>query len=246
MLFPSEKIELLFTFDEDTQNNISSWLRSPSRNSTDDFFISADQEKDGNHPEVQLSHETGSPFGIDPHLPNSLCSTSCISSTDVTSHSSQINDSDSREYSEKFGENLEKNAQEEFSLKNHWDRNNNSYLFDSVLKYRNNWKRISKALKEQKMINIDPINLRKIYEDLMLQKKRERKKFTHADDLAIVRQIQNYGFDWIRIAQHFSGRSPSNIKNRYYSHIKKNRLMEKFIEELDYFEKCKVQMNFNL
>jgi len=120
--------------------------------------------------------------------------------------------------------------------KKNWNPEDNDLLMKMALEYRNNWKRISKILLETKNIKLYPKVLRKIYEDLLHSKKVERAKFTHDDDLKIVKYLNKYGLDWNKIASHFSGKTPVMIKNRFYSYIKKRDLIDQLTAELEQLE----------
>lgn len=44
---------------------------------------------------------------------------------------------------------------------------------------------------------------------------------------------RSHQFNWEMIAKFFSGRSPIMLKNRYYSFIRKNHLLEELLAEVD-------------
>ncbi|OHS93755.1 Myb proto-oncogene protein [Tritrichomonas foetus] len=45
-------------------------------------------------------------------------------------------------------------------------------------------------------------------------------KWTQEEDQILIELVEKYGNKWIQIAAHFDGRSNSDVKNRWYSHLK--------------------------
>ena len=112
-----------------------------------------------------------------------------------------------------------------------WDTKDDPLLFDMAIQYRNNWKRIARVLYEDKNIKIAPKTLRRKYEDILARRKTQRAKFTHADDLLIVKYVDLYGLDWNKVACHFTDKTAIMIKNRFYSYIKKKDIFEDLLKE---------------
>lgn len=114
-----------------------------------------------------------------------------------------------------------------------WDNKDDPLLFEMAIQYRNNWKRISRVLYENKNIKIAPKTLRRKYEDILARKKTQRAKFTHEDDLIIVKYVDLYGLEWNKVACHFTDKSATMIKNRFYSYIKKKDIFEELLQEAE-------------
>ena len=71
------------------------------------------------------------------------------------------------------------------------------------------------------------------YKELVTDSSVKRVRFTHEEDLLIAKYFNKYGNDWSKIAIHFNNRTPTMLKNRYYSHIRKRNLLDELLSEAD-------------
>jgi len=129
-----------------------------------------------------------------------------------------------------------------------WEIVKDETILELAAKYKNNWKRISKLILETRNLSLLPRVLRKRYDDILSHRKSERVRFTHEDDLMIVKYLEKYGLDWTSVASHFEGKTPMMIKNRFYSFIKKRDLYDKYLQEVQRLEEqpAKEEEDFNL
>ena len=59
------------------------------------------------------------------------------------------------------------------------------------------------------------------------------KKWTKEEDLLLINKYHELGPKWVHISQFFEGRSDNNLKNRWYTHLKKqHQKTENNIEDL--------------
>jgi hypothetical protein len=128
---------------------------------------------------------------------------------------------------------IEDEAAPKKASSNSWDPRDDDLLYEVVIKCKNDWKRVTKAIFEKTSKSIPAKTLRKRYQLVMNFKKRERAKFTHEDDKKIVKAIQEFGLDWSKIAQSFGDMPPNMLKNRYYSYIRKRDLFSSYLEEIE-------------
>ncbi len=68
--------------------------------------------------------------------------------------------------------------------------------------------------------------VRERYLQLNTDSRKHGIKFTAEEDMKIMKAVLQYGYDWARMESEFKSRDSLSIKNRFYSHIKKNNLME--------------------
>eukprot|EP00330_Aristerostoma_sp_ATCC50986_P002516 CAMPEP_0114592744 /NCGR_PEP_ID=MMETSP0125-20121206/14492_1 /TAXON_ID=485358 ORGANISM="Aristerostoma sp., Strain ATCC 50986" /NCGR_SAMPLE_ID=MMETSP0125 /ASSEMBLY_ACC=CAM_ASM_000245 /LENGTH=258 /DNA_ID=CAMNT_0001791537 /DNA_START=296 /DNA_END=1072 /DNA_ORIENTATION=+ len=106
-----------------------------------------------------------------------------------------------------------------------------------VIRFRNDWKKISKAINESLKIKTTPIFLKNFFKDqVQPQSPKEKKvlkfKFTHDFDLRLVALIDELGLEWVRIAEELEFSDPIKLKNRYYLHYKKKSLWDQLLAEV--------------
>jgi len=60
----------------------------------------------------------------------------------------------------------------------------------------------------------------------------KRVRFTHKEDLLIVKLYSQFGYDWEKIASEFESRTSIMVKNRFY-HIKKKNILQSLLNEVE-------------
>lgn len=94
-----------------------------------------------------------------------------------------------------------------------------------------NWKKIAKEFNDSK---ITPKFCKYRYKRLRNgQQQSTKTRFTHYEDLTIVKYYKKYGSNWEAISKFLVNRTASMVKNRFYSNIKKKGKVEAFLEEID-------------
>ncbi|CAD8085271.1 unnamed protein product [Paramecium sonneborni] len=105
-------------------------------------------------------------------------------------------------------------------LRKQWTDEEDKRVIELVLQQGRNWKviegfmegRSSKQIRERFLNNLDPeIN---------------RSKFTVQEDQIILEQYRIYGPKWSEIAKMLDRRPENQVKNRFYSHIKRVSMLE--------------------
>jgi len=114
-----------------------------------------------------------------------------------------------------------------------WERKYDNLLMEMVVKYRHNWKRITRVFTERTNCKTNSKVLRQIYQKIMAEEKREKVRFSHEEDLIIVECIEKFGLNWSKISYNLEGRTPTMIKNRFYSYIKKRGKYEEYLREIE-------------
>lgn len=113
-----------------------------------------------------------------------------------------------------------------------WDETDDQDLLKFVVKYKNDWKKVADRFKTRKK-KVTNHFLKTRYKELTNDPYLLRRKFSYEEDLLIAKYYVEYGCDWERISQHFSNRTGTMIKNRFYSYIKKKDLLEQLLQELE-------------
>ena len=107
--------------------------------------------------------------------------------------------------------------------------------------YKNDWKKVARRFKRLTQKPITPAFARRRYKQISDSTQVKCVRFTHQEDLLIIKLMLEHSMNWVKIAGSFSNRSPLMIKNRYYSHIKKKGLFDKLKEELEGKGETKVE-----
>lgn len=74
-------------------------------------------------------------------------------------------------------------------------------------------------------LGITPLYLKNKYYELNPTKKgmfKKYKKYSHKEDLMITKYSHVYNNDWAKVSLHFLNRDGHMLKNRFYTHIKRN------------------------
>jgi hypothetical protein len=112
------------------------------------------------------------------------------------------------------------------------DTSDEDLLLILASKYKHDWKKVSKKIFKLNKKKLGPNLLRIRYKELAPDLTQKRVRFTHTEDLDIVKYYSQYGYDWEKIASHFEARTAIMVKNRFY-HIKKKNILEKLLEEVE-------------
>jgi len=83
---------------------------------------------------------------------------------------------------------------------------------------------------EKKKVTIHTLRTR--YNELAPKLFKKKGKFTHQEDLLLAKYYSKYGSDWDKIAVHLKNRTPNMLKNRYYSCLRKKKLLTGLLDEL--------------
>jgi hypothetical protein len=105
-------------------------------------------------------------------------------------------------------------------------------LLSLASKYKHDWKKVSKKIFKLHRKKLGPNLLRIRYKELAPDLTQKRVRFTHAEDLRIIKYYSMYGYDWEKISSHFESRTAIMVKNRFY-HIKKKNILEKLMDEVE-------------
>jgi len=109
-------------------------------------------------------------------------------------------------------------------------------------KYKHDWKKVSKKIFKINKKKLGPNLLRIRYKELAPDLTQKRVRFTHKEDLMIVKYYSQYGYDWEKIASQFESRTAIMVKNRFY-HIKKKNILEKLLEEVETLESNSISVD---
>jgi hypothetical protein len=105
-------------------------------------------------------------------------------------------------------------------------------LLRLVVQLKNSWKKITKRFNKLREKNASLTLLKKRYNLLVPKLFKKKGKFTHQEDLLLAKYYSEFGCDWAKISNQIKNRTPNMLKNRYYSHVKKRRLLNDLLQEL--------------
>lgn len=105
-------------------------------------------------------------------------------------------------------------------------------LLSLASKYKHDWKKVSKKIFKLHKKKLGPNLLRIRYKELAPDLTQKRVRFTHKEDLLIVKLYSQFGYDWEKIASEFESRTSIMVKNRFY-HIKKKNILQSLLNEVD-------------
>jgi len=109
-------------------------------------------------------------------------------------------------------------------------------LLRLVVHLKNSWKKIAKRFNNLRKKKVTIHTLRTRYNELAPKLFKKKGKFTHQEDLLLAKYYSKYGSDWDKIAAHIKNRTPNMLKNRYYSCIRKKKLLSGLLDELQLME----------
>jgi len=173
----------------------------------------------------------------------SISNIECLKSHKTPEHQDSSNVSDDSASTKDSEEHLEESARRTGSQKKSYkkapqgkmDDSDEELLLSLASKYKHDWKKVSKKIFKLNKKKLGPNLLRIRYKELAPDLTQKRVRFTHKEDLMIVKYYSQYGYDWEKIAGHFESRTAIMVKNRFY-HIKKKNILEKLLEEVDSIE----------
>jgi hypothetical protein len=105
-------------------------------------------------------------------------------------------------------------------------------LLRLVVHLKNSWKKIAKRFNCLRKKKVTIHTLRTRYNELAPKLFKKKGKFTHQEDLLLAKYYSKYGSDWEKIAVHIKNRTPNMLKNRYYSCLRKKKLLTGLLDEL--------------
>lgn len=126
------------------------------------------------------------------------------------------------------------------------DASDEGLLLTLASKYKHDWKKVSKKIFKLNKKKIGPNLLRIRYKELAPDLTQKRVRFTHEEDLKIIKYYTQHGYDWEKIAENFESRTAIMVKNRFY-HIKKKNILDKLLLEVESTQSVKLNpVNSNL
>jgi len=138
---------------------------------------------------------------------NEMENTEDMESTEIS------NELETDEQSERYCDKLK--------MKNlNWSKEDDDVLLQITNLYKNDWKRIAKRFGKLTNKIISPAFAKRRYKSSGDGQRKPLIRFSHQEDLLIVKLITIHSLNWIKIATYFPNRTPLMIKNRYYSRIK--------------------------
>jgi len=115
-----------------------------------------------------------------------------------------------------------------------WSESDNALLKEVVCKYKCDWKRIVRRVhrltKKKYTIHFLKKKFKEFTKDDNIKK---GVKFSHEEDLELVKNYRKYGLNWQMISLQMNKRTPLMLKNRFYSFIRKNGVLAKLLKELE-------------
>mmetsp|Transcript_35268 Transcript_35268/g.31711 ORF Transcript_35268/g.31711 Transcript_35268/m.31711 type:complete len:205 (-) Transcript_35268:19-633(-) len=126
----------------------------------------------------------------------------------------------------------------EKTFENLWRPEYDEELIKLVPRYKNDWKKISKKIKNLYSIKTTPHFLRNYFMRITADKPKCPKiNFNRKLDATIAYWVSQFGLVWTKIAEKMDISDPMKIKNRYYSQIKKKEIYDELLEEAQEFMK---------
>lgn len=115
-----------------------------------------------------------------------------------------------------------------------WTPEKIKLLLQWVQDYRKDWKKVAKRFNEKE---ITPFQVKKKYRALKANDTLQlRVRFSLKEDLMIAKYFNQYGYSWSKISTYFENRDAIMVKNRYYSYIRKKKLLDKLLQTVEALE----------
>lgn len=115
-----------------------------------------------------------------------------------------------------------------------WNEEMDVKLLKLGAQYKSNWKRVAKKF-DHKRITATFVKDR--YKELLDEEATTKRiKFNHREDLMIAKYYDRFGSNWTKMAPLFPDRTPTMLKNRYYSFIRKRNMTEMLLEKVKEIE----------
>lgn len=109
-----------------------------------------------------------------------------------------------------------------------WCEEDEKLLRKLAVQYKYDWKKVAKKFSNKKYT---PHFLKMRFKGHDEGPVPKRVKFTHEEDILIVKYFDEYGVDWEKMVAHFPNRTAMMLKNRYYSFIRKQGKYETLLQE---------------
>jgi len=103
-------------------------------------------------------------------------------------------------------------------------------LVELGIKYKSDWKRVAKRFFIIQKIKKTPGFLKKRFKELN-KTVTKGVRFTHEEDLLLSKCIVDYNRNWEKIVVEFPNRTIMMLRNRYYSFLKKNNVLNNLLKE---------------
>jgi hypothetical protein len=110
---------------------------------------------------------------------------------------------------------LDKKLKKSKTSRNPWQPHEDALLLELVKQYDDRWSLISQMIKGRSGKQVRDRYLNKLNPGI------NKSKWTTEEDQVILRLYHEKGSKWSEIAKHLKGRAESQVKNRFYSYIRK-------------------------
>jgi len=104
-------------------------------------------------------------------------------------------------------------------------------LLKLVVQLKNSWKKIFKRFNLLRKKSVPLHALRARYAELVPKVSKTKGKFSHKEDCLLAKYYSELGSDWQKISTLMKNRTPNMLKNRYYSYIRKKKLLNELLNE---------------
>ena len=140
---------------------------------------------------------------------------------------------------EQFGHDISEADLDEKALelkKLNWTPEEDKLLLKVTVQYKNDWKKITRRLVSLTKKSLSLPFLKKRFYSLTEGLTVKGVKFSHFEDLIVAKYYHLYSTDWVKISSHLTNRTPMMVRNRFYSYIKKKKLLSQLMREIQSLE----------